>query len=164
MGTRGMFAAFAAAATLWSGCADAQTYYFRSKVNLGRVSQPKDEYALTDVKPVNRASPDYRETSTPAILQMTCSNPSGSKCGGGGPLTKSEATTLSVSYVLYASDATIEAWWPIVAAPAIASGGLSSICRFYAYSIQNSLTGRAKTVIVRDADGNSVDNNCRGPN
>lgn len=164
MGARGMFAATAAVFALWSGCADAETYYFRSKVSLGGASQPKDEYALTDVKPVNRSSPDYRETSTPAILQMTCTNPSGSKCGGGGPLTKAQATTLSVSYVLYDSNATIEAWWPIVAAPAIASGGLSSICRFYAYSIQNSLTGRSKTVIVRDADGNSVDNNCRGPN
>lgn len=165
---RNLVAAVALTTALSSGTADAQRYFARSKLTIQNAERSVDQYEIVDVIGFSRSPPDYRETTAQAYVRMSCTNPKGNVCGGGGPLVTSKTITIPAKYTYVGGGTTgdgrqFEVWWAAVTPPSIKGGGMASICRSYAFDIGNTLSGRPVVVNVREGDGTPSDNNCMTP-
>lgn len=125
---RNLIAVAALASALYSGAADAQRYFARSKLTIQNAERPVDQYEIVDVIGFSRSPPDYRETTAQAYARMSCTNPNGNVCGGGGPLVTSKTITIPAKYT-YVGGGTawngqqFEVWWAAVTPPSIKGEG-----------------------------------------
>ena len=137
---------------------DQKSYYMREHLNgLKGTTQAAsvDSYAVTDVTPESIGATSYARTTTPVTLTLTCQNPAGSKCGGGGPLTTTKPAVAPVSFHFIRSTPYLDIYWPVVDLSAF-SGALRAmpdICISYGAAVDNQVvTSNGRWGFIRDAD------------